>query len=396
MRRQSLNTGPRQQYSMTSHLSVFLALLVSIIVRSTDAQTCSCSPLVYRWKLDLTQTCPPPGLSLGTGDGKGIASVECDVTMGNPEDPVDLDPINVTYYQIIELDENLVPVKVNVERDLRLVDGMRISFVSETAADTKLVTGGIQASVDAVNSAGNEIRLTWIVRYSNLCETKPYEAGDSIGWMVYDVESIPSRDKTCTLPSASPSAFPTVSPTNKPSVSASSNPSGISTPAPSRPGTQAPIIAASLEPSSTESQNPTIVSSPEPTSIGTQTPTIASSQMPSRHRTQPPTLKKTDKPTVALSPLSSPSTPVSSTDKPTKSLTSPPTLLNVKLTAKPTKNPSQGPTSSPSRYRSKTYGKGSKGSKSQKSKSPKSGKKGKKHKKSKAAKLDRMNMVGPL
>eukprot|EP00554_Chaetoceros_debilis_P013853 CAMPEP_0194115890 /NCGR_PEP_ID=MMETSP0150-20130528/24766_1 /TAXON_ID=122233 /ORGANISM="Chaetoceros debilis, Strain MM31A-1" /LENGTH=394 /DNA_ID=CAMNT_0038806463 /DNA_START=304 /DNA_END=1488 /DNA_ORIENTATION=- len=394
---------------MTSHLQVFLVLLVSLIVRSTDAQACSCSPLIYKWKLDFTQSCPPPGLSLGIGDGKGITSVECDVTMGNPEDPVDLDPKNVTYYQIIELDEKLAPVKVNSETDLGLLDGERMSFVSVTASETELVTGGIQASVYALNAAGNEIRLTWIVRYSNLCEAKPYEVGDSIGWMVYNNESIPARDETCTLASTNPTAFPTASPTNKPSIIASStpteissaSPSGLSSPAPSRLGSQTPTIAPSPEPSSAGSQTPTIVSSPEPSSIGSQTPTIASSSVPSRRlRTQPPTLKKTDKPTVVLSPPSrptfdAPSTPVSSTDKPTKSLTSPPTLSNTtsKLTAKPTKNPSQGPTYSPSRDRTTTYGNGVKGSKSQKSKSPKSGKKGKK---SKAAKLDRMNMVGPL
>ena len=99
-----------------------------------------------------------------------------------------------------------------------------------TAARENITSGGIQASVTAINANDERIQLNWIVSYSNLCEVLPFFQGNSLGWMefVTDGRSLP-RPKTChanfTYPTLSPvvseaasggdtSSPPSVSPTD--------------------------------------------------------------------------------------------------------------------------------------------------------------------------------------
>ena len=170
-------------------LCILLYTVVAILQlndANAQQQLCSCSPLVYKWTLDFTRTCASSSLSSGSSGGKGVASVECDINMVNDEDPVDLVPVTVTSFEIIEFDSNrLAPVKIESEGDLYLEDGRRLALTSETAVDSSLVTGGIKATTSAVNAAGHGIKLSWFIRYSNVCEVKPFESDDSIGWMVF-------------------------------------------------------------------------------------------------------------------------------------------------------------------------------------------------------------------
>jgi len=159
------------------------AVVAALQLNDANAQfsqhLCSCSPLVYKWTLDFTRTCASSSVSSGTSGSKGVASVECDINMVNDEDPIDMVPVTVTSFEIIEFGSNrLAPVKIESEGDLSLEDGRRLALTSETAVDTSLVTGGIKATASAVNAAGHGIKLNWFIRYSNLCEVKPFESGD--------------------------------------------------------------------------------------------------------------------------------------------------------------------------------------------------------------------------
>lgn len=48
-----------------------------------------------------------------------------------------------------------------------------IVFSSVTAARENITSGGVQASVTAINANDERIQLNWIVSYTNLCEVLP-------------------------------------------------------------------------------------------------------------------------------------------------------------------------------------------------------------------------------
>mmetsp|Transcript_3456 Transcript_3456/g.5101 ORF Transcript_3456/g.5101 Transcript_3456/m.5101 type:complete len:427 (-) Transcript_3456:143-1423(-) len=202
-----------------------------------NVPTCSCSPLIYKWTLDFTRNCASTELSLGIGSITGLASIECDITMVNTTDPIDLVPVALTSYELIELStDRLAPVKINSETDLYFQDGQHLALTSETAANPSLVSGGVKATIGAVNLAGHGIELSWLIRYTNVCEAKPFEVGDSIGWAVLNKDTVAARDHTCILPSASPSFIQSESPTRtaNPSHLPSEIPSSISSVNPTR------------------------------------------------------------------------------------------------------------------------------------------------------------------
>jgi hypothetical protein len=168
----------------------FLRTLLLLFIKSAAAQSndnpaslCSCTPLVYTWKLDFSSSCPPANITVG--NGAGIQDVYCAVKADGLTDKV---PISVTSYQIIELDQLLIPVKVKTESDINLKDGDLISFSSITSAEPNTFAGGLQATVDGLNSANESIVLEWIVRFSNLCEVYPFSNGDSLGWMKFLIQ----------------------------------------------------------------------------------------------------------------------------------------------------------------------------------------------------------------
>ena len=176
-------------YISRNLLMLFFALGV-FLFQGANAQlanvpTCSCSPLIYKWTLDFTRNCASTELSLGIGSITGLASIECDITMVNTTDPIDLVPVALTSYELIELStDRLAPVKINSETDLYFQDGQHLALTSETAANPSLVSGGVKGTIGAVNLSGHGIELSWLIRYTNVCEAKPFEVGDSIGWAV--------------------------------------------------------------------------------------------------------------------------------------------------------------------------------------------------------------------
>ncbi len=148
------------------------------------SQECSCTPLVYKWRLNFTEFCNGY-LNIDQGPGTGIDSAFCKIDAPIGSNATDLTPITVTSTQIIELDRDLLALKIQSFKDLNLADGSRIEFTSYTAANADDYTGGIQAELIGFNAQLQSVRLRWSVRYSNLCEVRPYSVGDSLGWMVY-------------------------------------------------------------------------------------------------------------------------------------------------------------------------------------------------------------------
>ena len=59
------------------------------------------------------------------------------------------------------------------------------------AVQSNTLSGGLHATVGGVNSYSQRINLHWIVKYSNLCSSPPYELDDSLGWLVYASSAAP-------------------------------------------------------------------------------------------------------------------------------------------------------------------------------------------------------------
>lgn len=215
--------------------TILIFLASSNLIYGSDI--CSCAPLVYRWKIDFTLSCPPVGLDIGPG--KGITNVDCDV-VGGDVSVSDLQPIKITSYQLSELDMNLQIFKSEAAQKLSLMNGDIVEFTSETALDPTFYSGGLQAIVDAENELGQYIRLTWILVFSNICEIEPFLPGQSIGWLTVDDAFDKASDSTCQQQSLTPSFSPTNLPTQRPSKLPTKRPTHLPTSSPTRSPTVAP------------------------------------------------------------------------------------------------------------------------------------------------------------
>ena len=168
-------------------LTIILGSLASMVT-SDDAKKCSCSPLSYQWVLNFTQTCSPSSVisQIEVGNGTGISDAFCTVkSEGANTLVIDFRPVLVTSYQIIELDSDLAPIKVEAENNIALKDGNKISFESITTDFSDEISGGLQAHVNAINKENQTIELSWIIRYSNMCGVLPFSPGDFLGWMTF-------------------------------------------------------------------------------------------------------------------------------------------------------------------------------------------------------------------
>lgn len=164
-------------------LTILIPLVTSQEPDDVTPYFCSCTPLVYKWKLDFDGTCPPENITVGKD--AGVKDAFCTVTNGR--NVSDFVPVSVTAYQIIELDLDLVPLKVKADSNITLKNGDSIVFSSITGVEPNEYSGALQATLDALNSADEKIVLEWIVRYSNLCEILPFSDGDSLGWMKFTI-----------------------------------------------------------------------------------------------------------------------------------------------------------------------------------------------------------------
>lgn len=179
---------------ISSYSIVLLFLLIFQILHPSLAQIfddddqflgdeiiCSCSPRVFKWTIDFSSVCPPADVS------PGIQKVFCDIDYpSGANESVAESPIEfIQSYQLIELSRTLETIRKEDGSDLNLRDGDVISFTSLTQTEPSRFAGGFQAHVIALNENGDELNLSWIVRYTNECEVLPFTEGDSLGWMVF-------------------------------------------------------------------------------------------------------------------------------------------------------------------------------------------------------------------
>mmetsp|Transcript_12580 Transcript_12580/g.23589 ORF Transcript_12580/g.23589 Transcript_12580/m.23589 type:complete len:416 (+) Transcript_12580:422-1669(+) len=317
--------------------------------------TCSCSPLVYRWTLDFSNICnfssqgnPNGNIGISVGpQGEAVESATCSVKIENPTSPVterSLQPVLVKGFQFIELGDNLQRIKVmsTPSNFQPLLDGGVLEFTSAAASGMEMPTALI-AFVFAENADGDDIQLEWLIRFSTLCDVVPFQVGDSLGWLRFSGVTN-ARDETCksvyNFPSAAPSSN-TAAPTSTPTTSP--------TPLPSK-------TVATAIPTASPSKIPL-----------TASPTMFTEQ---KSPTKAPALAQPDLDTGVVRPTSSPTT-------------SPTTLRPMKNTSSTAPSSSRkspkGSKSEKSASSVKKPKKSNKSSKSQKSQS--SGKKSKKSKK---------------
>ena len=166
------------------YINVLFLLWAPQSIAQKGVNICSCTPLVYKWVLDFDGVCPPPNVRIGTGSSiTGIKEVSCNTFAQSGV--TDLVPINITRYEILELNRGLETQKGVIRSDLSLKEGDVISFNSESVAFPSFVSGGLQAELRATNAKGEEIILFFLVRFTNKCAEEPFENGDSIGWMKF-------------------------------------------------------------------------------------------------------------------------------------------------------------------------------------------------------------------
>jgi len=201
---------------------------------------CSCTPLNYKWVLNFTNPCQPSNLE--TKLNKGIEDIFCFVNSG---DSVDVTPVKVTSYILIELRTN--PEKV-LRNETTLFDGDTIEFESLAATQKDFVAENFFAEVSGFNAAGERVDLGIFIEFTNICEAPPFQVGDSLGWLTLD-DAEPFRIETCfpSLPFP-PSLSPSSSPTNLPSLSPSSSPTRLPSLSPSSSPSRLPSFLPSTAP----------------------------------------------------------------------------------------------------------------------------------------------------
>ena len=134
--------------------TIFYLSFIVIIAndfRANASEICSCTPLIYEWKLDLTRECKPVNITIGKD--KGIKDMVCSVEIDQANRTADLTPVKVAAYHIIELNMDLTPLKSEAEFNVSLVDGDLISFASITAVNSTQYSGGFQVTLLGINSA---------------------------------------------------------------------------------------------------------------------------------------------------------------------------------------------------------------------------------------------------
>lgn len=259
-------------WSLLASLLLLMMDLVPFVSSQGVERICSCTPLVYTWKLDFSRTCTRNNININIGETTGIRSAACDVIDPNvigPSAVTDFEPVVVVSYQIIELGLDLIPIKVDGRSNLELFSESVILFSSITASQENVTSGGLQASVVGFNADNQRIQLNWIVRYTNLCEVLPFSADDSLGWMVVettDPGTLP-RPGTCFLASKEPSITPSFSPSVSPTIKASEQPSSSSISPSGRPTRLRTTPGPSAFPSRIETGKPSRIPTMMPTTL---------------------------------------------------------------------------------------------------------------------------------
>jgi len=237
------------------HKWIVVSILFIINLTKTFSQeTCSCSPSVFTFQLDFSLTCPPENVDVGSN--KGIDAIFCQTTIEpfkseeRKSSPLDLVPVSISQISIFELDNQLSVIKQSFLSNLDLVDGDYYSYLSITdnykqgSFDSNDIPGGLQVLLKGKNANGIGISNSFILTYTNSCESVPFQIDDSIGWNVF-VGIKPSPSQLCPLYTDIPSLAPTLKVT--PSIK-TAKPILSPTIAPTLSPTIAPIMAPTIAP----------------------------------------------------------------------------------------------------------------------------------------------------
>jgi hypothetical protein len=240
-----------------SVLVTFLAALVALAGTVVDAQVgvdiCACQPSTYEFTLDFASTLPA-NCDLGEIIGPGLNETTCRITrLNDPNDAGDPDlmPVSVTDIQVLELDQNLLPlVQTPIVGDFRSGDTFRYTSIiaNGLGPDPMAVPRGFLMTINGRNSLDEDLQQRWVILYDNDCGIFPilFE-GTQLGWTVFSdlgappIEVCPLAPAPVTdAPSVAPIMAPPLTPTPTVIAAEVSESPSLS---PLTPGTEAPVSA---------------------------------------------------------------------------------------------------------------------------------------------------------
>jgi len=200
-RRQHLPTGCRnhiiKKTRILKRVQLLLLLLLATINITSSLQQghefCSCSPQIFRWRLDFTQLCFDNEIS----SSDGVAEASCNIYLwNNTTEEIIINngsnrsqPVVVTSYKMIEFGSkfgNQINLDYRSNLTLQpLYNGQFITFKSITKSYPNVITSGISIHLDARNHDGEDVSLDVIIRYDNNCGNEIFQEGESLGWLVF-------------------------------------------------------------------------------------------------------------------------------------------------------------------------------------------------------------------
>lgn len=145
---------------------------------SNTVYMCSAIPSYFTWQLNFALPCEPANITHGSGTG--ISRYACQIHSTDPNNK----PVQVNTAQIIELSDNLRPLKATKLTYLNLTDGDELSYVSVSLSDPSVVLGGMSVKLEGFTTAGKHVYLSWTVQYSNSsnADEMAFSEGDRLGW----------------------------------------------------------------------------------------------------------------------------------------------------------------------------------------------------------------------
>ncbi|KAL7521443.1 hypothetical protein ACHAWX_007437 [Stephanocyclus meneghinianus] len=332
-RSNSINMKTIRASSMSSLLVVsFLVLSTLTFIQAQQDELCSCSPRQYVFKLDLSATCPPnpppfppnevfgPGVSdytcatslestsaedktkeasnlgsaFATGANEQVRGLSRNADMDTDNDTeyiddflppniVDPEPIAIDSIQFLETNTNLDVINQDPSyvRGVKFVNGDVFNYTSISDRITNLtgeknkIPGGISMVLRGYNGAGERVRNTFTIRFTNECGVPTFSEGEAIGWVIFK-SLVPASKETCRsiqgslVPTPSPSngATPAQSNTLSPSSGiglTSGQPTAI-TPSPFAQNTPSPSIGVTSGQPTESTPNPVAQNTPTPSS----------------------------------------------------------------------------------------------------------------------------------
>lgn len=188
----------RSSHSLPILKNIQLLFLLFIITihhgASSSHLPCSCTPLIYRWRLDLKRTIS--NSESRSFPGVNISSWE--IRNSFADQPLQ----SVISYKILEFGQKFDDiVKFDIQRNLSLVNGEYIEYTSITKSEPKTFTSGLIIQLSGISSDGENVSFDWIVDYTNTCSVEPYQNGGKFGWLIFDGSRSAKRKSCKTLKS---------------------------------------------------------------------------------------------------------------------------------------------------------------------------------------------------